>query len=278
MQQVITAKSKTFLIGEYCILFGGSAIVLTTSPEFELIVKENEEKIVGINENSPAFSFYVKHKNVFKNLSIEFIDPHKGSGGLGASSAQFTMLYKLFLSLSRGNLEINSFLAEYKSLAGRASGADCVSQIYNHHVYFNSQNNAVENIEWNFKDIDFAIFKTGLKTSTHLHLSQLSNVIDVSELSEYVENARLAFINKDSNCLVSSVNSFFSSLKKLGFTLDQINKIVENFLKTEGVLAAKGCGAMCSDTILIIFNPEHKANLLRCVDAMHITNSKLIFS
>lgn len=264
MHKIIAAKSKTFLIGEYCVLFGGSAIILTTIPEFKLVIKTNEKesKITGISEQSPAFSFYIKYKNVFKNLDIEFIDPYKESGGLGASSAQFTTLYKLYLALTHCNLEINSFLKEYKYFAGKASGADCVSQIYNHHIYFDSKNSTAENLEWNFENIDFAIFRTNFKTATHLHLSQLDNNLNVSELKIYVENAKQSFTNKDSDCLISNVNLFFSSLKELGLVLDKTNELVKVFMNTKGVFAAKGCGAMCSDTILVIFDIKNKLNVL----------------
>ncbi len=273
MHKIITAKSKTFLIGEYCVLFGGSSIILTTKPEFKLVIKTNkrESKITGISEQSPAFLFYIKYKNVFKNLNIEFIDPYKGSGGLGASSAQFTTLYKLYLSLTQRNLEINSFLKEYKHFAGKASGADCVSQIYNHHIYFNSKNNITKNLEWNFKNIDFAIFKTNFKTTTHLHLSQLDDNLNISELNIYVENAKQSFVNKDSDCLISNVNLFFSSLKELGLVLDKTNELIKIFMNLKGVFAAKGCGAMCSDTILIIFDTKNKLNVLETAKKLALT-------
>lgn len=273
MCKMITANSKTFLIGEYCVLFGGGAIVITTPPEFKLTVKKNEEsRIIGINEKSPAFSFYTKHKSIFKDLSIEFIDPHSESGGFGASSAQFTMLYKLFLSLMHCDLKIKSFLEEYKYFAGKASGADCISQIYNHHViHFNSENNLVTNLEWNFDAIDFLIFKTGFKTSTHIHLSQLNENLDISELNIHVENAKLSFVKKDNANLISSVNSFFSSLKKFGFVLENTSELVKSFINIDGVFAAKGCGAMCSDAILVIFDANNKSNVIEEAKKLKLT-------
>jgi mevalonate kinase len=272
MSKVIPAKSKTFLIGEYCVLFGGSAIILATNPEFKLIVQEIEKEttISGVSKESPAFLFYIKHKDVFRNLTIEFIDPYKGSGGLGASSAQFTTLYKLYLSLTHCNFDVNLCLKDYKYFAEKASGSDCISQYYNQHTYFNSKNNTIENLGWNFENIDFAIFKTNFKTATHQHLSQLKPNFNISKLNIYVENVKQSFANKDSDCLISSVNLFYSSLNEFGLALDKTNALVEKIMDTEGVLAAKGCGAMCSDTILVIFDKNKKQNILATAKGLEL--------
>ena len=58
MQALFSAGSKTFLVGEYSVLFGGSAVVLVTPPRFELRVKSGETNLVGVEKDSPAGLFY----------------------------------------------------------------------------------------------------------------------------------------------------------------------------------------------------------------------------
>ncbi|MDR1561005.1 MAG: hypothetical protein LBS23_01475, partial [Holosporaceae bacterium] len=57
---ILSAKCKTFLVGEYSVLFGGSAVLLATNPQFKLQITKNEKSLlVGVPEESPAFLFYM---------------------------------------------------------------------------------------------------------------------------------------------------------------------------------------------------------------------------
>ncbi len=145
---IFSAGSKTFLVGEYSVLFCGSAVVLSTEPFFTLQCDVGSTNLIGINELSPAGELYKKHQRLFENLSLTFTDPHNGSGGFGASSAQFALLYKLTLQLSNREFCIKDFLQEYRSFAPNngvlPSGADCVCQFLNHNIYFDSANCTAE--------------------------------------------------------------------------------------------------------------------------------------
>jgi mevalonate kinase len=221
----------------------------------------------GINDGSPAFNFYRSHGSVFKNLSITFSDPFESSGGFGASSAQFVLLYKAYLKLAYKQFNISQFINEYRKLAcdendsSKPSGADCVAQYYNHHVFFNSANNSVEKVEWNFLDIDFLIFKTGTKVPTHQHLKDLQK-IDTSELDRCVRNVKHSLTTKNKSSLAKNVMDFFYILKDKNLVLQQSADLVEELMKTRGVFAAKGCGAMSADTIIVIFEKEQRHNVL----------------
>jgi mevalonate kinase len=262
---IFSAKSKTFLVGEYAVLFGGSAVLLATEPEFKLLANKTTtgESLAGVSNGSAAHKFYLAHKNIFKNLSIKFVDPFNGAGGLGASSAQFVLLYKLYLYLNRCRFDINSFLEEYKTLAAgkagslRPSGADCLTQYYNHNIYFNSHDGSTRKIEWSFPNLDFAIFRTGFKVATHEHLREL-RYLDISELREFSSGVLQSFVDGDERSLVKNIHNFFNVLKKMQLTLEHTSDLVEKFLKLDGVLAAKGCGAMGADTIIAIFSRERK--------------------
>jgi mevalonate kinase len=286
---IITAKSKTFLIGEYSILFGGSAIVFTTLPEFKLIVTKNTSGadygcINGIEKESPAFKFYKKVGDIFKNLSIEFIDPHSNSGGLGASSAQFVMLYKLYLKLlnKNGSFPMHStvgmgvFLDEYRDLAGtkdciKPSGADCIAQFRNQHTYISEKE--LKTLKWNFKDANFLIFKTGFKVQTHIHLQQLKeiNMAKIDILNSYVENVKNGFDNENISSVCSNIQCFFELLNELGLVTDNTYSSVGEFLRTDGVLAAKGCGALAADTIIVIYELCKKQNVIETAKKLRLS-------
>ncbi|MDR1982734.1 MAG: hypothetical protein LBQ08_02980 [Holosporaceae bacterium] len=260
---IISAGSKTFLVGEYAVLFGGSAIILVTSPSFKLKTKKGKTNLVGIKENSPAHRFYASHD--FSNLSIEFYDPHGECGGLGASSAQFAMLYKLYLKLTRQKFDENLFISEYRrnswsNVGIPPSGADCIAQYFDHHIIFDAKLNSAKKLVWNFPGLDFAVFKTDRKVNTHLHLQELGS-IDVKKLQDMSLNVEKSFRHSDGELLIRSVQDFFSLLQEKNLVIDQTIKTVDELLKIEGVKAAKGCGALCADTILVIFEKQKRDTL-----------------
>src|SRR2546428_1248481 len=90
---VFTAPSKSFFIGEYLALVGGRVLVAATLPQFELIVHSGQGRVRGIAAASPAGRWIATHPGFFNSTDIEFVDPHAGAGGWGASSAQFLMCY-----------------------------------------------------------------------------------------------------------------------------------------------------------------------------------------
>ena len=272
---IIDAKSKTFLVGEYCVTCGGSAIVLCTDPKFRLRVKNSKNtQLRGIKEGSPAFTFYMENRKFFKNLFVKFIDPHKKTGGFGASSAQFATLYKLRSSIiDENNVNISKFLDEYRLIAGKGqdikpSGADCLAQFQNNHIYFNSNTNKIEDLQWNFKDIDFLIFKTGNKVATHEHLRKLSPDFiraNTGYMNQIVERVKKAWVQVDSENFVNNIMDFSALLNDLGFVCDKTEKLVSKILKIKGILAAKGCGAMASDTIIIIFEKKMRNKIINAM-------------
>jgi mevalonate kinase len=258
-----TAGSKTFLVGEYSVLYGGCAVVLITPPAFELRAAVGETSLLGIEKESPAFRFYESHD--FADLAIEFIDPHNGSGGFGASSAQFVMLYQLYLQLTKRQFDIDLFLNEYKALSecsGRVvpSGADCIAQYFNHHIFFDSQTNNVEKLNWEFPHLDFAIFKTKHKIATHLHLKEL-RYMDIAKLQRPILNVKKSFLDNNEQLLIKNTQDFFNFLKDDNLIIDQNIKTVAKLFQIDGVKVAKGCGACGADTILVIFEKQKSRTL-----------------
>ncbi|GHT90918.1 hypothetical protein FACS1894122_02350 [Alphaproteobacteria bacterium] len=144
-----------------------------------------------------------------------------------------------------------------------------MAQQENRHIYFNGASNSVEHMNWNFCDLDFVIFKTGIKVETHTHLRQLRS-IDVSDLNFIVENVRESFVRSDSNMLIRNVMDFSYSLDKMGFVTDITRSLVNQLLKTKEILAAKGCGAMSADTIIVIFAKKDRDKIQKVLEEIRL--------
>jgi mevalonate kinase len=271
---IFSAKSKTFLVGEYAVLFGGRAILLATDPEFQLVVSRIDSReaiLTGMAESSPGFLFFRKYRRVFDHLEIKFLDPYDGGGGFGASSAQYVLLYRLYSHLTGKPIQLEAFLDEYRYFAGGGrvipSGADCVLQLHNRHIYFDSRNYYVEPLNWNFPDIEFAIFRTNTKVPTHDCLQNLPT-IDVSDLNSYVDDAKKSFLLENAETLCKSVINFSRAIVGKNLATKEIGSAIDLLLCTNGVLAAKGCGAMLADTIVVIFQKKKKKIVLKAIEIM----------
>jgi mevalonate kinase len=110
MSLVLSVPGKTYLTGEYAVLVGGSALVLNTGPRFELralresSVAIGEGVVTGIPEGSPALGWLKQREPLLRGWRLEFVDPHEGRGGFGASGAQFVLVHA-FTTLLQMNLE-----------------------------------------------------------------------------------------------------------------------------------------------------------------------------
>ncbi len=137
----IKVPSKIFLLGEYLVIAGGPALLAAVHPQFELVWSENAQGLppMPFDPESPAgklFSQALRDNAGEPNGGLIFKDPHRGVGGLGASSAQFLALSQI-LSLSakvgqRRFESLKEILIEYIELATvggvRPSGADVAIQ------------------------------------------------------------------------------------------------------------------------------------------------------
>jgi hypothetical protein len=124
--------SKTFLVGEYAVLFGGESLVVTHRPFFECsrvkTIKGDEsfnKKIADFHIDSPAARLM---KNYGLAKDFDFVDPHLGGGGFGGSTAEVVASLK-----GRVELTPEKLVSEYVSLEKSddkpaPSGADLCAQ------------------------------------------------------------------------------------------------------------------------------------------------------
>lgn len=248
--------AKTFLLGEYAAIHGGSAIILLTTPCFELALSDTHQQ--AFHPDSPAGKLWASYQT--NSFHLIWRDPYQGKGGMGASSAQFIGVYLAQCYLSQQKPCFDDLLASYYQYAWngeglRPSGYDIIAQLSHRCAYIN-QRAPITYFNWPFSELSFVLVRSGEKLATHQHLQIASIPTDTQALSVIVDIGKTAFEQADSDLLIESVNAYQSHLTALGLTaahsLEKMNYLKHN----KNILAMKGCGAMGADVLLLIFQKQ----------------------
>lgn len=263
MKLELTVPSKTFLLGEYIALKGGPALVLSTEPSFTLIATRQPSKTLqadAIHPNSPAGKLLTKYKGFYQDYLIQFIDPYQGLGGFGASTAQFVAIAALKYHVQGAKIDPFALLEEYKTLAwdgkGLApSGADLISQICGQLCYFNGTKQYIQSFNWPFADLNYGLIHTGNKLATHKHLQELSHLhLEELEKIAYIGLESIERKNKDQ--FIEAIKQYAYHLKEQDLTAQATQEILKQLTTQTDIIAAKGCGALGADVILILFDTQ----------------------
>lgn len=262
MALVFTIPGKTFLAGEYLALHGGPALVFLSQPCFELeVIKGTGSKGV-IHKDSPAGLFMQKHEDYFSQFDINFLDPYMGRGGFGASTAQFLAVYALWLNKEAHHQDMEKLLdfkhmleayyeVAWSGVGRRPSGADLVGQLKGALTFFEKRQGLISVKSWPFEDLEFFLIHTGNKLATHEHLKNLSD-FDPSSLEKSFSVIRESFEKQQSDLFIQGIQSYAEALKELGFTLPETLDLLTKVKTLKGVKAAKGCGALGADVVLVV--------------------------
>lgn len=271
MALVFSIPGKTFLAGEYLALQGGPTLVFLSYPLFEMEVTKGTGQLLGIHPDSPAGLLISKHTEYFRHFDLRFQDAYAGRGGFGASTAQFLAVYALWLYKEAHHQDMEKLL-DFKHLletyyecawngqGQRPSGADLVGQLKGALTFFEKRQGLISVKSWPFADLEFSIVHTGHKVATHEHLKKLPT-FDATNLEKSFAVIKDAFEKQDSDFFVEGVRSYQSALQGLGFTCPETLALLEKINNISGVLAAKGCGALGADVVLVITKKDHAAGL-----------------
>jgi len=244
---LIQIPSKTFVAGEYAVLEGSPSLVLGHAPFFRASLGT-----LSFHPESPA-GFYLKKQR--KNLQFDFFDPHQGKGGFGSSGAEFVSAY----SLVHGKDSFDSSSAwqlweEFPRTEG--SGMDVLVQSFGAGkeagLYSIDQKNRIIQ-KAPFLGISYSIFHTGKKLPTHEHLR--SKMPPLDSVKKQLVRLLTSFGNREKFC--TELNKLGDSLDQLGLLAPHSKAAVEDIRPL--VLAAKGCGAMGSDVILVLYEDSFSA-------------------
>jgi len=271
----LSVPGKTFLVGEYLALDGGPSIILATEPRFVLRAAKRQRRSSAAGRPhsfagaSPAGRLYVRHDSDFSGWSFRFEDPHRGAGGLGASSAQFLLMYNWLMktaALQPDLYDWQRLLEEYRVCAWNGeghppSGADVVAQAVGGVCEFDGRRLTARRLEWSFSSLSFSLLRTGVKLATHEHLKRAKDA-PYELLRETVARASRALLERDEKGLVAAVGRYGEILVGAELTAESTLGLL-SALKSQvpGVRAAKGCGAMGADVILVLHDRERAAGV-----------------
>jgi len=251
---IFHAPAKTFLIGEYVATAGGPAIVLATQPSFSLRIEDSASGLINIHPNSPAGQWYAQQDD--KPVGLVFEDPYQGKGGLGASSAQFVLVYKAVKFCQQKLFNELSLLQAYYQYAWQGkgicpSGYDVLTQYARRTLFIDNQGMNLSQIDWPFVGMTVLLIHTDNKLSTHVHLAQQKQP-SIDGLTSIVYQAVKAWEEVDAQGMIDAINLYHKALTKQQLVASKTHHILEQLFPLKGVLAAKGCGAMGADVILLL--------------------------
>ena len=268
----------------YAVLAGGSCLGLGTHPSFSINLESLEQTF---HPDSPA-GLYLS-KNHLLNFKHEFINPY-GVGGFGASTAEFIFSYFSNPKALR-NLEdaFKTYLSLYSGReAQKPSGADLVTQLVGgiSQIDLSASVPKVEKLNWNFKDLDFLIYSTGLKVKTHEHLAGLDRKICdglVKPCSEVIE----AFKTNDSQLFKAALALWSKNLEQLGLMAPEVSQLKSRLESDIPGILVKPCGALGADVVIVLTSKEQKQSVLTKIqqaklsgltfkaDSSHLANGPL---
>jgi mevalonate kinase len=267
----LTAPGKTFLLGEYIALDGGSTLTVTTNPRFALTIDTDAPGVSNIHPDSPAGRLLQAHPSYAQKHRCQFVDPHHGRGGLGASSAQFLLVYQAIHGLTSSTpidwqpADIAELLACYHRHAWsgqgvKPSGADVIAQAVGQVCQYTREPFSLRSAPWPFDDVAFIIAHTGNKLATHQHLSDVPAY--PGEALEAIAQAAIAsFHQGQAAAFVQAVQAYADCLADHHLVAEHTRQLLTKLRPLPGVLAGKGCGAMGADTLLILARPAAIASL-----------------
>ncbi len=243
---------KTYLVGEYSVLLGGSAIGLATNPCFEINYDPNSKKNeqVQFHPESPAALYLAQYQ---KTIRATIKDPYI-QGGFGRSTAEYWSA--IVPDLLKKELSFNDILTEYKKLHS-GSGIDLAFQYFGNICLADPLIQFYQTFNWHFENLDFFIISTGKKIATHDHLKNLDLKIlkDLPVLSNritqvFAENKEFEFL--------SLMKQWCAKLQELGLTHPNSIELRGLLESCDSIKLAKPSGALGADVIIVFFAKSHR--------------------
>lgn len=266
-----TIPAKTFLVGEYSALVGGSVLGLATGPGFEIHYSQKTDAELSFHVNSPAGILWQENESNLKNIKIEITEKFNNLGGFGRSTAEY--LSVLIPGLNKNLTDFSVTRKKYQDLSlksgAAASGADLAIQYFGNVTVVDSSKNNYASVEWKFKDYDFILVSTGRKVKTHEHVAQLDlkhvkSFVQVSDpiVQTYLKGSAIDFI--------LGLKEWSRFLISESLTHPYSVELKNELEKNELVLCAKPCGALGADVILILCKKENSIQLQKDLAQMNL--------
>lgn len=251
----INIPGKFFLSGEYAALRGMPTISVAVKPEFHFQSKPNQS--FKFHPDSPAGLLNPNE------LQGALTDPYQGWGGMGLSTAEFLMNY----AITHSGQKIQTLIAwqAYRKLleshVNVPSGVDLITQLEGGYVTTQMNLQLIEKQTWGFQRLSWCLALTGNKLKTHEHLKSDLGDLNWSEVESLNSEINLSFKNKNETEFVKRLNDWRELLKKSRLETSLTTDLITQIKKDKNVLLAKGCGAMGSDAIWILYHSDARISL-----------------
>lgn len=275
LEYKITVPSKTFIAGEYIATYGLPALVFVSEPRFEfkftIHSSETERKLLNsvFHVDSPAGKLWQENIHLLSHVEVNYYDPYNGSGGWGASTAQFLAVYCLTELLKTKNtiqrslqsLDVRSLLDSYWKFSWngkglRPSGADLVAQLKGDICLVERNLGKITTLKWPFDNYEVIFFSTGNKVATHTHLEK-SESLDLVNLEDTMEMILESLKDNNAMMFVEGINLYNDHLDDLNLVHPLTKQLIQNLMMNEKILAAKGCGALGADVVMLVVQTSH---------------------
>lgn len=280
MNTSYSIAGKVILLGEYAVLTGRPALVAAVPPRFQLNVSTSVDKdedkgedVAAEHPKSPLgrLKAWAK-KEKWPSLSFRFLDPYRGTGGFGASTAQFALAYYAYLDAMKSgilsdSLNWRSALALYRQLMSNEqlipSGADLVAQWQGGVVHFSPRASTCTDLSPFLDGSSVLVFSAtqlqGRKVPTHEHLELLSKqgfpnpeskLLD--SLAQITEQGVSAIRQGSAEGLGKSLDAYAECLHEAELEVAGAYEDRKALRLLPGVLGVKGAGALQSDALIVV--------------------------
>lgn len=277
----LSAPGKTFIVGEYIALKGAATLVLTTPPYFELQATAKAASFPNyetlFHPESPAGKLVKAYAKLFDHFQLHFKDPYYGMGGFGASTAQYVMLNALKEHLLNTHLKDQELLTQYiqHAWSGQGwapSGADLIAQRHGGLCIYHKVAQQLETISWPFPDLSYGLVHTGHKQATHTHLQQQIH-FNEEPLKAVALRTIASVKDKERGSFIESIHEYGLLLREQNLVTHFTQEILKKMYAFPPIRAAKGCGALGADVVLILF---HATDIHEIKDWLQEKKLKLI--
>jgi len=267
----VSVPSKTFLTGEYAVLKGYRALIMTHDPQFTCTLLSSggdESKAVSFHPESPAGKLELELTG--KQHKWNFDDPHKGAGGFGGSTAEYISVYKSLKPEGDVTDLSQKYYSLFQNKSNPPSGGDLVAQYTEEpslHI-FRKEPFETSSYSWPFDHVGVLILKTDTKLATHEHLENLK-VLDFDHLGNCSYQVVDSLLTKDFNGFTQGIEAFTAAQSNLGLLSRQTEEILELFGEIPEIYAARGCGAMGADVVAVFVKKECMNYVWKQIDGLN---------
>lgn len=264
-----SVPSKTFLLGEYAVLANHPAVIANTTPRFSVLMSPLADPALPCEyihfSQQGAIALLRQQINVdCHGYRFIFIDPHQEAGGLGASSAQYALLFAAYQQLTQQQWQHTDCLARYQKHNDafqqlyQPSGADLMAQLNGGLSIFDPKLSQCDTLTWPWHDLHCVFLRTSHKTATHQHLATL-NTFPEQTLADCSLAGIAALQQSNQTDFIAAIQTTAACLLKAELTHPSTASLLTHLIECPFVLAAKGCGALGADVIATVIPTENLA-------------------